>query len=56
MPKAWDLVLPHVEFAYNKPPSKTIGMSHLASSPLDLVPRATGEKPTMQASMRAKKI
>ena len=61
--KAWDLLLPHAEFAYNKVSSKTMGMPSFkvvygfeTLSPLDLVPKAMDEKPSMDASKRAEEI
>ena len=61
--KASNLLLPHTEFSYNKAPSKTIGISLFKVvyrlhplSPLDLAPKATLEKPSMEASKRVKEI
>jgi len=57
--KAWDLLLPHTKFAYNKAPSKTMGMSLFGVaygidllSPLDLVAKATDKKPSVEGSKR----
>jgi len=43
---AWDLLLPHVEFAFNKVPNRTTGVSPFkivydldSPGPLDLIPR-----------------
>jgi len=61
--KAWDLLLPHAEFAYNRAPSKATrispfkvvyGMDPL--SPLDLVPKAVDEKPSVEASKIVEEI
>jgi len=61
--KAWDLLLPHAEFAYNKAPSKATdfppfkvvhGVDPL--SPLDLMPREMNEKPSVEASRRVEEI
>jgi len=61
--KAWDLLLPHAEFAYNKAPSKATGLSpfmlvygidHL--SPNDLSPRPQDQKPYVDATIRVKEI
>ena len=49
--KAWDLLLPHAEFAYNRAPSKATGLSPFKVvygvdplSPNDLTPRPPGPK------------
>ena len=51
--KAWDLLLPHAEFAYNKAPSKDTGLSPFKVvygldplAPLDLVARPQDQKPS----------
>ena len=51
--KAWDLLLPHAEFAYNMAPSKTTGLSPFKIvygveplSPLSLIPRPLENKPS----------
>jgi hypothetical protein len=61
--KAWDTLLPHAEFAYNKAPSKTTGLSSFKVvygvdplTPLDLVPRAFDEKPSVEATKRVEEI
>ena len=61
--KAWDLILPHAEFAYNMAPSKTTDLSPFKVvygveplSPLDLTPRALNEKPSVEASKRVEEI
>ena len=61
--KAWDLLLPHTELAYNNAPNKTTEMSSFKviygidpSSPLDLVPKAMNEKPSVVTSKRIKEI
>ena len=61
--KAWDLILPHAEFAYNMAPSKTTGLSPFKIvygveplNPLDLVPRPMEGKPSVEASKRAEEI
>ena len=50
--KAWDLLLPHAEFAYNKAPSKATGLSPFKVvygidplSPNDLTPRPQDQNP-----------
>jgi len=52
--KAWDLLLPHVEFAYNKAPSKATGLSPFKVvygtdplSPNDLTPRPKTKSPML---------
>ena len=61
--KAWDLILPHVEFAYNMAPSKSTGLPPFEIvyvveplSPLDLIPRPMDEKPSVKASKRLEEI
>jgi len=55
----WDLLFPHAKFAYNKAPNKTTGISPFQTvhginpvSPLDLMPRAADENPSVAASKR----
>jgi len=57
--KAWDLILPHAEFAYNMAPSKTTDLSPFKIvygveplTPLDLIQRPLDEKPSVEASKR----
>jgi len=57
--KAWYLMLPHAEFAYNKAPSKTTGISPFKvvygidpMNPLDLVLRPLNQRPTANANQR----
>ena len=54
--KAWDLLLPHMEFAYNRAPHKSTELSpfkiDFGVDPLtarDLVPRAIKGKPSAEA-------
>jgi len=61
--KAWDLLLLHVEFAYNKAPSKVIGLSPFKVvygldplAQLDLVPRPLDKTPSADAEQRVTKI
>ena len=61
--KAWDLILPHVEFAYNMAPSRTTGLSPFKVvygieplSPLALTPWPLESKPSPEASKRVEKI
>ena len=61
--KAWDLLLPQAEFAFNKSPSKATGLSPFKVvygvdplSPFDLVPRGMNEKPHEEASKRVEEI
>ena len=61
--KAWDLLLPHAEFAYNKTPSKATGLSPFKVvygvdplSPLDLIPRPLDQKPSADAAARVEEI
>ena len=61
--KAWDLLLPHAEFAYNMAPSKTTGLSPFKVvygveplSPLALVPRPMEGKPSVEAEKRVEEI
>jgi len=55
--KAWDLLLLHAEFAYNKAPSKVIGLSPLKVvyglyplGPVDLVPRPLDKNQVLMLS------
>jgi len=57
--KSWDQLLTHAEFAYNKTPSKTMGMSPFKVVygieplfPLVLTPRPMDSKPNMEATKR----
>jgi len=61
--KAWDLLLPHAEFAYNKAPSKATGLSPFKVvygidplGPLDLTPRPLDQKPSADAAARVEEI
>ena len=61
--KAWDLLLPHAEFAYNKSPSKATGLSPFKVvygtdplSPLDLIPRPLDQKPSADVAARVEEI
>ena len=61
--KAWDLILPHAEFAYNMAPSKTTGLSPFKIvygleplTPLDLSPRPMDTKPNVEAHKRVEDI
>ena len=61
--KAWDLILPHVEFSYNLAPSKTTGLPPFKIvygveplSPLDLIPRPLDEKSSVEANKRVEEI
>jgi len=61
--KAWDLLLPHAEFAYNHAPSKATGLSPFKVvygldplSPLDLTPRRMDHKPNVDAAIRVEQI
>ena len=61
--KAWDLLLPHAEFAYNRAPSKATGLSPFKVvygvdplSPNDLTPRPQDQKPHVDATTRVKEI
>jgi len=60
--KAWDLLLPHAEFAHNRAPSKATGLSPLKVvygidpiSPLDLTPRPLDQKPSADSAARVEK-
>ena len=61
--KAWDLLLPHVEFAYNRAPSKATGLSPFEVvyridpiSPLNLTPRPLDQKTSVNAVARVEEI
>jgi len=61
--KAWDLLVHHTEFAYNRTPSKVTGMSPFKVaygidplSPLDLVPQPTDQKPNIDVVKCVKDI
>ena len=61
--KAWDLLLPHAEFAYNKAPSKATCLSPFKVvygidplSPNDLTPRPQDQNPHVDAATRVKEI
>ena len=61
--KAWDLLLPYAEFAYNKAPSKATGLLPFKMvykidplSPIDLTPRPLAQKPSMDAAARVEEI
>jgi len=61
--KAWDLVLPHVEFAYNMALSRTTGLSPFKVvygveplTPLALTPRPLESKPSSEANKRVEEI
>jgi len=61
--KAWDLILPHADFAYNMAPSKTIDLSLFKIvygvellSPLDLIPRPFDEKLSVAPTKRVEEI
>lgn len=61
--KAWDLLLPHVEFAYSRAQSNAIGLSPFKVvygidplSPLDLIPRPLDQKPCADAATRVEEI
>jgi len=54
--KAWDLLLPHVEFAHNRAPNKATGVSPFKVAygidpitPLDLTPHPLDQKPSADA-------
>jgi len=57
--KAWDMLLPHAEFAYYRAPSKAIVLSPFkmvyeidSISPLDLTPRPLDQKPCADTATR----
>jgi len=61
--KAWDLVLPYVEFAYNMPPSRTTDLSPFKVvygveplTPLALAPQPLESKPSLEANKRVEEI
>ena len=60
---AWDLLLPHAEFAFNKAPNRTTGVSPFKivyglnpPGPLDLIPRPMDQKPSANAEQRVAEI
>ena len=61
--KAWDELLPHAEFAFNRVPSKATGLSPFQivygqnpKAPLDLIPIPTPTKFSWEAEKRSKEI
>ena len=61
--KAWDLLLPHVEFAYNKTPSRATGLSSFKVAygidplgRLDLIPWSFDQNPHPDAAARVEQI
>jgi len=61
--KAWDLILPHAEFAYSMAPSKSTGLFPFKIvygveplSPLDLTSRPLNERLSVEASKRVEEI
>jgi len=61
--KAWDLLLPHADFAYNKTPSKATGLSPFKVvhgsdplSPLDLIRRPLDQRRSANAAARVEEI
>ena len=61
--KAWDLLLPHPEFAHNRAPSRATGVSASKVvyrtdpiTPLDPTPRPRDQKPSANAYQRVKEI
>ena len=61
--KAWDLLLPHAKFAYNKAPSKATGLSPFKVlygidpvCPLDLTPWLLDQKHSVDAITRVEEI
>jgi len=59
----WDLLLPHVEFAYNKAPSRTAGISPFKVvyginplGPLGLLPRPLNKRPSDDVEQRVKEM
>jgi len=61
--KAWDLLLPYVEFAYNKAPGKATSLSLVKVvckieqlSPLDLTERPLDQKPSTDAIAMVEEI
>jgi len=61
--KAWDLLLPHAEFAYNRAPSRAIGVSPFKVvygtdpiTPSDLMPCLLDQKPSAYVDQRVKEI
>jgi len=61
--KAWDLLLPHAKFAYNKAPSKATGLSPFKVvyeidllSPIDITPRPQDQKPSADAAAKVERF
>jgi len=61
--KAWDELLPHAEFAFNRAPSKATGLfpfqvvyGQNPKTPLDLIPIPTPTKFNWEAEKRSKEI
>jgi len=61
--KAWDELLPHADFAFNRAPSKAMGLSPFQivygqnpKAPLDLIPAPTPTKFSWEAEKRSKEI
>ena len=61
--KAWDELLPHVDFAFNRAPSKATHLfpfqvvyGYNPKTPLDLTPIPTPTKFSWEAEKRAKEI
>jgi len=61
--KAWDLLLPHAEFADNKAPSKATYLSPFKVvyrtdplGPIDLTPQPLDQKTSANAAVRVKEI
>jgi len=61
--KAWDLLLPHAEFTYNKAPSKVASLSPFKVvygidplSPINLTPWPLDQKPSADATVRVEEI
>ena len=61
--RAWDLLRPHAEFAYNKTQSRTTGISPFKVlygidpwGPLDLVPRPLDKRPSADTDQRVEEI
>ena len=60
---AWDLLLPHVEVAFNKAPNRTVGVSPFKIvysldplGPLDLIPKPMDQKLSVDAEQRIAEI
>jgi len=61
--KAWDLLLPDTEFAYNRAPTRATGVSPFTVvygtnpiTPLDLTPCPLDQKPSADADKRVNEI